>query len=64
MKKFLSLTFLLILAASFGQAEMPTVQEKVLCMKEYPGYFPFYWDEEAGKIWLKIDKFDFEFYST
>ncbi len=30
-------------------------------MKKYPGYFPFYWDEEAGKIWLEIDKFDTEF---
>ena len=61
MKKFLSLILLVLLAASFGQAEVPPIQEKVSGMKEYPGYFSFYWDGEAGKIWLEIDKFDFEF---
>lgn len=61
MKKFLSLIILVLIAASFGQAEVPVIREKVSGMKEYPGYFSFYWDGEAGKIWLEIDKFDFEF---
>ncbi len=26
-----------------------------------PGYFPLYWDDKAGKMWLEIDKFDTEF---
>ncbi len=26
-----------------------------------PGYFPLYWDERGGRIWLEIDKFDTEF---
>ena len=25
------------------------------------GYFPIYWDERAGRMWLEIDKFDTEF---
>jgi len=25
------------------------------------GYFNFWWDASAGKIWLQIDKFDTEF---
>ncbi|MBN1221838.1 MAG: DUF5117 domain-containing protein, partial [Candidatus Aminicenantes bacterium] len=29
--------------------------------KAYPGFFDFYWDEGAGKIWLEIDRFDEEF---
>lgn len=61
MKKFLALIILVLLAASFSQAEVPAIQEKVSGMKEYPGYFSFYWDGEAGKIWLEIDKFDYEF---
>jgi len=27
----------------------------------YPGYFPFWWDENTGKIWLEINQFDSEF---
>lgn len=34
---------------------------KVKGMKEFPGYFTYYWDEKSGKIWLLIDKFDQEF---
>lgn len=30
-------------------------------MKAYAGFMPFYWDEETGKIWLEIDKFEQEF---
>src|SRR5437016_2995164 len=30
-------------------------------MEKFPGYFPFYWDAKAGKIWLEIDKWNSEF---
>ena len=30
-------------------------------MKKMPGYFPIYWEERAGRMWLEIDKFDTEF---
>lgn len=30
-------------------------------MTAYPGYFPFYWEESSGKIWLKIDTWEEEF---
>ncbi|REL39295.1 DUF5117 domain-containing protein [Rhodohalobacter sp. SW132] len=29
-------------------------------MDAYEGYFNFWWDDEAGKIWLEIDKLDEE----
>src|SRR5213593_911460 len=38
-----------------------TITEKVAGMQKFPGYFPFYWDAKAGKIWLEIDKWNFEF---
>lgn len=28
---------------------------------KYPGYFNFYWDDNSGKIYLEIDKFNQEF---
>ena len=39
----------------------PTITEKVAGMEKFPGYFPFYWDAKAGKIWLEIDKWNSEF---
>jgi hypothetical protein len=27
----------------------------------HAGYFPFWWDDKAGKIWLEISRFDTEF---
>ncbi len=27
----------------------------------YPGFFPFWWDDKTGKIWLEITRFDAEF---
>src|SRR5256886_3418170 len=38
-----------------------TISEKVAPMQKFPGYFPFYWDAKAGKVWLEIDKWKAEF---
>ena len=42
-------------------AKVPTITEKVAGMEKFPGYFNFYWDARAGKIWLEIDKWNSEF---
>lgn len=47
-----------LISSAFPQ---DTISEKTEGMKKYEGYFNFYWDEEAGKIWLEIDKFDQDF---
>ncbi len=46
---------------STSDAKTPTIAEKVAPMQKFPGYFPFYWDAKAGKIWLEIDKWNSEF---
>jgi len=46
---------------SNSEAKTPTIAEKVAAMEKFPGYFPFYWDAKAGKIWLEIDKWNSEF---
>ena len=46
------------------RAETPkpqTITEKVAGMEKFPGFFTFYWDAKAGKIWLEIDKWNNEF---
>src|SRR3989441_11549095 len=57
---------LLISSSLFAQgrpdsAKTPTINEKVASMQKFPGYFPFYWDAKAGKLWLEIDKWNSEF---
>ena len=64
---FLLSIFLLCSSAVFAQsrsnseAKTPTINEKVSGMEKFPGYFPFYWDAKAGKVWLEIDKWNSEF---
>jgi len=43
-------------------ASMPESIEKLIKnAAAYPGYFPFWWDDKSGKIWLEITRFDTEF---
>ncbi|WPP48568.1 zinc-dependent metalloprotease [Catalinimonas niigatensis] len=51
----------LCLAFTSFAADEDTISEKTKDMEKYEGYFTFYWDEEEGKIWLEIDKFDTDF---
>jgi len=61
MSKHLCL-LLLLLCFPTVQAQKPqTITEKVAGMQQFPGFFPFYWDAKAGKIWLEIDKWNTEF---
>ena len=55
--------FLLALVTSFltgFSQKLPTIEEKTREMKKYAGYIDFYWDENAGKIWLDINRLDSE----
>jgi hypothetical protein len=68
MKRLVPLLFLfLVISPSlFAQgrsdsAKTPTIAEKVSGMEKFPGYFDFYWDAKAGKVWLEIDKWNSEF---
>jgi Met-zincin/Domain of unknown function (DUF5117) len=44
-----------------SETKTPSISEKVAGRQKFPGYFPFYWDAKAGKIWLEIDKWNSEF---
>ena len=39
---------------------MPSIEDKTKDLKKFEGYLNFYWDENAGKIWLEINKLDTE----
>ncbi|MCC6368800.1 MAG: zinc-dependent metalloprotease [Bryobacterales bacterium] len=42
-------------------AAPPPVASKVEGLSKQDGYFPFYWDARAGKMYLEIDRWDTEF---
>lgn len=61
MRKTICFLFTLGLISVLAVAQSPTIEDKTSGMRSFPGYFPFYWDAETGRIWLEIDKFDTEF---
>src|SRR5215469_7812081 len=42
-------------------AEVETIEQKTGAMKKLGGYFPLYWDEQEGRLWLEISRFDDDF---
>ena len=57
--KRLSIILMLLFASTVHAQQKIT--EKVAGMEKFPGFFTFYWDAKAGKIWLEIDKWNTEF---
>src|SRR5512133_1534685 len=42
-----------------------TIEQRTAGMQKLDGYFPVYWDERAGNLYLEIPRFDIEFlYAT
>jgi len=60
------LSFLFFLASVANAQEKsddkktPTISDKTEGLSTYEGFFKYYWDEKAGKIWLEVDKLDTE----
>jgi hypothetical protein len=42
----------------------PRIEERTSGMQKVDGYFPLYWDERSGSLWLEIPRFDNEFLYT
>ena len=42
----------------------PTIEERTSGMQKLDGYFPMYWDDRAGTLWLEIPRFDTDFLYT
>jgi hypothetical protein len=44
------------LVSPAGRAQVGTIGEKTRETRKLPGYFNLYWDDQAGRLWLEIDK--------
>lgn len=40
---------------------LPYIRDKVAGMQSLPGFFPMYWDDQEGKLWLEIEHWQREF---
>ena len=63
MQRIVGYLLLLLLVLPFltsGQS-LPAIEEKTKNWKKETGYFDFYLDEQNGRLWLEIDRFDQEF---
>ena len=43
---------------------IPRIEERTSGMQKIDGYFPLYWDDRTGNLWLEIPRFDSDFLYT
>jgi len=52
-------------AGAAAPARTPTIEERTTGMQKMDGFFPLYWDDRTGNLYLEITRFDSDFlYST
>ena len=51
-------------AQSARSGPTPTIEERTANMQKLDGFFPLFWDEHAGELYLEIPKFDSDFLYT
>src|SRR3954447_6472043 len=47
-----------------GSPPTQTIEQRTAGMQKLDGYFPLYWEERTGTLWLEIPRFDTEFLYT
>jgi len=61
MKKGLITTLFFAFITSLALGQIPSIEEKTKTLDKTEGYFDYYWDEDAGKLWLEVDTYNTEF---
>src|SRR5580698_218940 len=52
-------------AAGAAAGPLPKIEDRTNGMRKIDGYFPLYWDEKTGSLFLEIPRFDTDFlYAT
>ncbi len=46
--------------AQEGESSKPTIEKKTEGMQKIDGFFPMFWNETEGKLWMEISRFDTE----
>ncbi|MBY0348640.1 MAG: hypothetical protein K2W79_10305, partial [Hydrotalea flava] len=61
MNKIISIFLLCCCIQQASAQNNGTIAAKTAHMKAYNGFFPFWWDDATGKIWMLVDKSDTQF---
>ncbi|MEE9533124.1 MAG: hypothetical protein V3W06_01795, partial [Acidimicrobiia bacterium] len=63
----LALTLAVVSTPAVSQARagaaagpLPSIEEKTAGMQRIDGFFPLYWDDDVGQLWMEISRFDTE----
>jgi hypothetical protein len=54
-------SYALLLVPALDAQKLPAIEERTAGMRKLDGYFPLYWDERTGNLWLEIARFDNDF---
>ena len=55
------LLLLLLCIPFFARSQtLPSIEDKTKNLTAYPGFMNFYWDANAGKLWMEINKLETE----
>lgn len=59
----LTLALAALFMAAHGAAAqvLPTIEEKTGALVRRDGFFPLYWDDDLGKVWLEVNRLDEDF---
>jgi len=49
-----------LVASQGGAQRTQTVEERTAGMRKLDGFFPLYWEESAGRLWMEIPRFNTE----
>jgi len=55
-----AITLMLVTVASLAAHAQASIKDKTAGMEKIDGFFPLYWDADAGQLWMEIDKLDTE----
>ena len=47
-------------ASRTDSGPLPSIEEKTAGLKKLDGFFPLYWNERTGQLWMEISRFDTE----
>jgi hypothetical protein len=60
-RSLLALAALLLIVRTGIAQELPSIEDKTSGMTSVEGYFNLYRDDQAGKVWLEIERWDEDF---
>jgi len=51
----------LLLVPALDAQKLPTIEERTAGLRKLDGYFPLYWEERTGNLWLEVARLDQDF---